>query len=173
MNLMEFAEGDICRYICINCRDMVLDTVDFESERDTVVKWLGIQSPLPTRSNAAFVYIELIRGGLKSGAVNLFIKHSRLTQKQVARMIHVSERTLQRNTPEKPMDSASSERLIELTRFFHKGIRVFGDQSKFTAWLHRPNVSLNNQLPLVLIETNLGMDLVVDELLKIEHGVFA
>ena len=88
-------------------------------------------------------------------------------------MIHISERTLQRNSPDKLIDTTTSERLIELTRLFHKGISVFNDKGKFITWLNRPNKSLDNQLPIELIETNLGIDLVLDELLKIEHGVFS
>lgn len=152
---------------------MSLDTVDLRNERDTVIKWLDIKRTLPKRSNSAFVYIKLIRGGLKSKSVDSFIEHSSLTKKQVSRMIHISERTLQRNSPDKLIDTSTSERLIELTRLFHKGISVFNNKEKFITWLNRPNKSLDNQLPIELIETNLGIDLVIDELLKIEHGVFS
>ncbi len=152
---------------------MILDTVDLKNERDTVLKWLGIKRPLPNRSNSAFVYIKLIREGLQSKSVDSFIEHSSLTKKQVSRMIHLSERTLQRNSPDKLIDITTSERLIELTRLFHKGISVFNSKEKFVTWLNRPNKSLDNQLPIELIETNLGIDLVLDELLKIEHGVFS
>ncbi len=152
---------------------MISETIDLNKERDTVIKWLDIKRTLPKRSNSAFAYIKIIKVGLKSKSVNSFIEHSSLTKKQVSRMIHISERTLQRNSPDKLIDTTTSERLIELTRLFHKGISVFNDKGKFITWLNRPNKSLDNQLPIELIETNLGIDLVLDELLKIEHGVFS
>jgi putative toxin-antitoxin system antitoxin component (TIGR02293 family) len=71
------------------------------------------------------------------------------------------------------MDLGVSERLIDLARLFHRGMEVFDEKEKFLLWLNRPNKSLDNQLPIELIETNMGMDLVMDELLKIEHGVFS
>lgn len=151
---------------------MILEA-GLKRERDTVVEWLGIQRALPKRSNTAFTYIQIIRDGLKSKSVDSFIKHSSLTKKQVSRIIHISERTLQRNSPEKVIDISPAERLIELTRLFHKGIDVFNEKDKFILWLNRPNKSLDNQMPIELIETSLGMDLVIDELLKIEHGVFS
>lgn len=152
---------------------MKLESTEFTTERDTVIKWLEINKKIPKRSNSAFTYIKIIRGGLKSKSVNSFINHSSLTKKQVSRMIHISERTLQRNPPEKIIDTTSSERLIDLTRLFHKGITVFNEKAKFITWLNRPNRALDNQKPIELIETNMGIDLVIDELLRIEHGVFS
>jgi putative toxin-antitoxin system antitoxin component (TIGR02293 family) len=152
---------------------MKYEIPEFTSERNTVIEWLEINKKFPKRSNSAFDYIGIIRGGLKSKSVNSFIKHSSLTQKQVSRMIHISERTLQRNPPEKIIDTTSSERLIDLTRLFHKGITVFNEKAKFITWLNRPNRALDNQKPIELIETNMGIDLVIDELLRIEHGVFS
>lgn len=149
------------------------ETVDIKKEQDTVIKWLDIKKSFPKKSNAAFTYLKIIKGGLKSRSVNSFIEHSSLSKKQVSRMIHVSERTLQRSPPDKVMDISSSERLIELTRLFFKGIEVFNDKGKFITWINRPNKSLDNQTPIELIETNMGIDLVIDELLKIEHGVFS
>ena len=152
---------------------MIPEAIDLKNERDTVIKWLDIKKTIPKRSNTAFTYIKLIRGGLKNRSIDSFIEHSSLTKKQVSRIIHISERTLQRNPPEKIIDISSSERLIELTRLFHKGIEVFNEKDKFITWLNRPNKSLDNQMPIELIETNLGINLVIDELLKIEHGVFS
>jgi putative toxin-antitoxin system antitoxin component (TIGR02293 family) len=143
------------------------------NEQDTVFKWLDIKRKTPRPANSSFAYMRIIKGGLKSKSIKSFIKHSNLTQKQVSRLIHISERTLQRNAPEKVINIGISEKLVELTRLFHKGIEVFNDKEKFNTWLFRPNKSLEDQKPIELIETSLGIDLVFDELLKIEHGVFS
>lgn len=39
--------------------------------------------------------------------------------------------------------------------------------------MNRSYLPLNNQNPLELMETSLGMDMVHDELIKIEQGVFS
>jgi putative toxin-antitoxin system antitoxin component (TIGR02293 family) len=152
---------------------MNMDAVDTRKERETVVRLLDIPKRPSSALNSNFAYIQLIKSGLKNRSVNSFIRHSSFTKKQVSRIIHVSERTLQRNTPDKTMDLGVSERLIDLARLFHRGMEVFDEKEKFLLWLNRPNKSLDNQLPIELIETNMGMDLVMDELLKIEHGVFS
>jgi putative toxin-antitoxin system antitoxin component (TIGR02293 family) len=152
---------------------MNMDAVDTRKERETVARLLDIPKRPSSALNSNFAYIQLIKSGLKNRSVNSFIRHSSFTKKQVSRIIHVSERTLQRNTPDKTMDLGVSERLIDLARLFHRGMEVFDEKEKFLLWLNRPNKSLDNQLPIELIETNMGMDLVMDELLKIEHGVFS
>ncbi|MDB4016138.1 DUF2384 domain-containing protein [Flavobacteriaceae bacterium] len=122
--------------------------------------------------HASFNYMELIRSGIKSSSIASFLKHSSLSQKQLSKIIHLSERTLQRNSPEKLLDIGASEKLIELCRLFHKDITVFNNKEKLLLWINRPN-PLNNQTPLELMETSLGMDIVLDELIKIEQGVFS
>lgn len=151
----------------------MVETINYKKERETVAKWLELKTLSLEKGNSSFAYLKVLKEGLHRNSVNSFIKHSTLSRKQVSKLIHVSERTLQRYSPEKTMDINSSERLIELTRLFHKGINVFNDKEKFITWLNRPNKSLANSKPIDLMETSLGIDLVLDELLRIEHGVFS
>lgn len=148
-------------------------TFDPKKERETVAKWLDLKTLPLFRGNSSFAYLKVLKEGLSRKSVNSFIKHSSLTKKQVSKLIHVSERTLQRQNLDKQMDISTSERLIELTRLFHKGINVFEDKEKFITWLNRPSKSLANSKPIDLIETSIGIDLVLDELLRIEYGVFS
>ncbi|MGY5851897.1 type II RES/Xre toxin-antitoxin system antitoxin [Salegentibacter sp. F14] len=151
----------------------MVEAINYKKERETVAKWLELKTLSLKKGNSSFAYLKVLKEGLHRNSVNSFIKHSTLSRKQVSKLIHVSERTLQRYSPEKTMDINSSERLIELTRLFHKGINVFNDKEKFITWLNRPNKSLANSKPIDLMETSLGIDLVLDELLRIEHGVFS
>jgi putative toxin-antitoxin system antitoxin component (TIGR02293 family) len=152
---------------------MLTATVDLKKEQETVFKWLGLRLGIKARSNSSFSYVNIIREGLQNKSITSFIKHSTLSKKQVAKLLHISERTLQRNSPDKLIDMVSSERLLELTRLFHQGIEVFNEKGKFITWLNRPNRSLNDQIPIELIETSIGIDLVIDELLRIEYGVYS
>lgn len=151
----------------------MVELINQEKERETVAKWLELKSLSLKKGNSSFAYLKVLKEGLHRNSVNSFIKYSSLSIKQVSKLIHVSERTLQRYSPDKTMDTNSSERLIELARLFHKGIIVFNDKEKFITWLDRPNKSLANSKPIDLIETSIGIDLVVEELLRIEHGVFS
>ncbi len=136
-------------------------------ERENVSKWLDIKSLTLNEANSDFVYLKVIKESFHGNSVDFFTKHSDLTRKQV------SERTLQRYSPDKTMGINSSERLIELTLLFLKGIQVFNNKERLFVWLHRSNRTLINSKPLDLIETSIGIELVADELLRIENGGFS
>ncbi|HET8855645.1 MAG TPA: antitoxin Xre/MbcA/ParS toxin-binding domain-containing protein [Salinimicrobium sp.] len=147
--------------------------IKYKKERETVAEWLDLKHLSLKNGNSTFIYLKVLEKGLNRNSVDSFIKHSSLTKGQVSGLLHVSERTLQRYSSEKTMDINASERLINLTRLFHKGIDVFNEKEKFIKWLNRPSKSLGNSKPIEIIETNIGIDLVMDELLRIEHGVFS
>jgi len=49
---------------------------------------------------------------------------------------------------------------------------VFKDSNKATIWLNSPCYALGNQVPIQLIESTEGMELVLAALGRIEHGIF-
>ena len=54
-----------------------------------------------------------------------------------------------------------------------KGMAVFGDREKFLAWMRQPNIALADRIPEDLLSYKLGMDMVMDELGRIEYGVYS
>ena len=144
------------------------------TEEATVFQWLGLKPPKgKSESNARFKYWKMMKAGLGSEAITHFIEHSTLSQKELARLLNVSERTIQRLLPEQTISFTSSEKLIELARLFHKGIEVFGGKEKFLNWLHRENIAFRGEKPIDLMVASLGIDMVYDELTRIEHGIFS
>jgi putative toxin-antitoxin system antitoxin component (TIGR02293 family) len=49
---------------------------------------------------------------------------------------------------------------------------IFNDPDKATIWLKSPNYALGGQIPIRLIEKEEDIALILDELGRIEHGVF-
>jgi len=48
---------------------------------------------------------------------------------------------------------------------------VFKDLNKARLWLNSPNYALGDQIPIQLIESEEGIELVLDELGRIENGI--
>ena len=142
-------------------------------ERETVTRWLNLKKRPSTGKNYQYTYIDIVKEGIATKSVNYFLKHTNLTKKQLGKLIHVSTRTLQRNNPEKKLDINSSERLLQLARLFYKGEEIFGSTDRFNEWLKRTNVALGNKKPIDFLETSIGAELVMDELLRIDFGVFS
>jgi putative toxin-antitoxin system antitoxin component (TIGR02293 family) len=69
-----------------------------------------------------------------------------------------------------PDDSASAVRILDIRTLAD---RVFGDENKADAWLHRPNTALSGQEPIDLLKDELGAAVVREMLERIDHGIFA
>lgn len=88
--------------------------------------------------------------------------------------LHLSERTIQRyQKEEKSFDPVSSEHIIEITLLYKKGIEVFGNRKKIDSWLEYQNIALGGSKPKELLNSTLGLKLIRDELVRIEHGILA
>ncbi|MGQ1784092.1 MULTISPECIES: antitoxin Xre/MbcA/ParS toxin-binding domain-containing protein [unclassified Saccharicrinis] len=56
---------------------------------------------------------------------------------------------------------------------FSKGFEVFGEKKNFLSWLYSKSIALGNIRPIDLLDNSFGINLVKDELIRIEHGILA
>ncbi|MCF6183018.1 MAG: DUF2384 domain-containing protein [Bacteroidales bacterium] len=59
---------------------------------------------------------------------------------------------------------------IKVTALYKKGIDVFITKEKFNSWLGKNSFGLGNVKPINLLSTSTGIDLVYEELVRIEFG---
>lgn len=91
-----------------------------------------------------------------------------------AKMLNLSERTFLRYKKEKKaFDSIYTDRILQVVTLYKRGAHVFGDAAKFNQWMELPNLALENKNPKSFIDSSFGIQLVHDELSRIEHGIFA
>ncbi len=69
--------------------------------------------------------------------------------------------------------SGQSDSLVRTLEIKTLADRVFGEEEKAEAWLHRPNASLADQRPVDLLRDQLGAAVVREMLERIDHGIFA
>lgn len=122
-----------------------------------------------------FKFIDLVRKGLSSDFFyNAILTQFSFSLSDWAIFLHLSERTLQRyRTEHKTFEPVQSEKILELTMLFSYGISVFGDKANFETWLESTSVALGTVKPKDLLDTSYGINLLRDELTRIEHGVLA
>jgi putative toxin-antitoxin system antitoxin component (TIGR02293 family) len=113
-----------------------------------------------------------IKGVTKDALLNLSENLS-LSMKQMAQLLPVTERTLQRYKNKDHFNPSVSEHIIQLAEVAARGVEVFGDREKFKKWLNHPSVALSGKTPLSLLKNRFGVQLILDELGRIEHGVYA
>jgi putative toxin-antitoxin system antitoxin component (TIGR02293 family) len=141
-------------------------------EREVVFNFLDIKK-VPEGLSTKQVYLAIVKSGIHARSVSRFSLVSHLSKKLISRLIHINERTLQRYSPAKKLDLNSSERLLELARLYYFGIEIFGDSEKFNQWLNRESMAMGKAKPIDLLETHVGYKMVMDELMRIEYGVFS
>lgn len=89
-------------------------------------------------------------------------------------ILHISERTLQRyakansNFPFSVVD-----RILQIDKVIKRGIEVFGNLDKFISWLRSNPYMLEGRLSLQSLRSIEGINLVLTQLGRIEHGLFA
>ncbi len=91
-----------------------------------------------------------------------------------AELLDVSYKTVTRYQKEdKKFSPLQSEYILKTIVLFHKGVKVFGNTDSFNRWLDKPAYGLGNLIPRGVITTVTGINFVMDELNRIEHGDLA
>lgn len=91
-----------------------------------------------------------------------------------ADLLDVSYKTVTRYQKEdKKFSPLQSEYIVKTIVLFHKGVKVFGNTDSFNRWLDKPAYGLGNLVPRAVITTVTGINFVMDELNRIEHGDLA
>jgi putative toxin-antitoxin system antitoxin component (TIGR02293 family) len=112
-----------------------------------------------------------IQEGLPYSALESVRERLHLSLPEAAMILHTPLRTLARRRRERKLQAVESDRLYRLARVAAQAIMVFGTDEKAAAWLRRPNRALNNDIPLQLLDTDVGARQVEDVLGRIEFGV--
>ncbi len=96
------------------------------------------------------------------------------TQKEWSDILHISERTLQRYSKENSVFSFSvTDRILQIDKVIKRGFEVFGSYEKFLLWIRDNPYMLEGRLSLHSLASFEGINNVLTQLGRIEHGIFA
>lgn len=116
--------------------------------------------------------ITLIKEGIPYSLFSLIKDTTPLSETDWAIYLDISTKSLQRYKESsrrfKPMQS---EKIIEMAEVTSIGVDVFGKEEKFRLWLETPNFALGRQKPKELLMDSYGKELVIGELIRINHGI--
>ena len=119
--------------------------------------------------------IQAIRKGLPYKIFTQIKSFTPFSDSDWAEYLDLSLKTLQRYRDDadfyfKPIHTEKIFELAEVTNF---GIEVFGSSEKFYRWLNTPSFALRNHKPAELLRDSYGKEMVMSELTRIDHGIFA
>lgn len=114
---------------------------------------------------------DRVRTGLPYQSLESIRERLNLSLPEAAIVLHVPLRTLARRRHGRKLDADESDRLYRLARIAGQAVAVLGTEEKAATWLRRANRALNGEVPLGLLDTDLGARQIEDVLGRIEHGV--
>jgi putative toxin-antitoxin system antitoxin component (TIGR02293 family) len=124
--------------------------------------------------NTFYSLIEKIKEGISYNSFLKLVKNSPFNISEWAAFMHLSERTMQRyKTNNKKFDAIYSEKIIEVSLLNQYALEVLDTKENYEIWLNTKNISLGGIKPKELLDTTFGIQILKDELLRIEHGVLA
>ena len=117
--------------------------------------------------------ISLIKAGITRRSLDDLIIATGLSLSELADCMHLSERTLRNYTPSTHLGPDSSERAIEIALLYERGKEVFGSLESFKKYMDVPVLALGNERPKAYLDTSVGINLLMEELGRIQQGIFA
>lgn len=118
-------------------------------------------------------FVTIIRNGMPKKALDTLLDKTGITTAEIAEIIHTSDRTLRRYTPQQKLNPDQTERVIQLAHLYSRGEEVFGTLDSFKEWMNSTVIALGNKKPKEFLDTSIGIDYLMEELGRIEHGIFA
>lgn len=120
------------------------------------------------------VLMGIVRNGVGYESFERLLSKYPFSIEEWSEFLHLSERTLQRYKKNgTSFDSLQSERILQITLLYQRGVEIFGDKDNFDIWLNTTSIALGKIKPKELLDNSFGISLLEDELTKIEHGVLA
>ncbi len=117
--------------------------------------------------------IRSISSGLPGHLVRELAKHLGITLEDMAGLLRVNPRTLQRRLDAGDLDLSESERLWELSRLYFRAAEVLETEAAAVHWFKNPIQALGWATPLAYARTAVGLRELENILGRIEHGVYS
>jgi len=92
---------------------------------------------------------------------------------ELLRLIGVTERTAVRRKAEGYLKPDEADRLLRIGRIFEEATRVLGDAGRAAGWLSDPSPMFYDAPPLSFLDSDGGTQAVIEELGRIDYGLFA
>lgn len=138
----------------------------------TVRERLGGASLLGHDLLSPLDWARFLEEGFPPEAIDAAIENGVLSREESERLV-IPRRTLtHRRQRSQRLSLDESDRLLRIVRISAQAEEVFGNPDKAHRWLRKPNRVLEGAVPFELLRTGTGAEIVQEELVRIEHGIY-
>jgi len=115
-----------------------------------------------------------MRAGTPARAIPGMAASLGVSQERLFELLRLPKSTLKaRISKNEHLSAVEQDRLYRADRVLKRAISVLEDTDAARAWLSRANRSLGDEIPLAMLDTEVGYELVLDTLGRIEYGVIS
>ena len=140
----------------------------------TAKKTVNILDKYQTSFNNNIALVANSKKGLQAQAVFDFISLSEFPFPLIEKVLNKTMKTFTSYKKNKTaLDPVISEKLLKIFSLYEKGVNVFGNVEEFNSWLAAPAFGLGQAVPKNFLDTITGIELVSEELSRIEYGDLA
>ena len=116
--------------------------------------------------------IAEVREGLPLAELDRTAELLGIDRAQLASILDTSLRTLQRKAEaDGRLGPSASDRLARIKRIHELATQVLGERDKASRWLTAASRGLGGEVPLQMLDTDIGTQRVQQELREIEYGM--
>jgi putative toxin-antitoxin system antitoxin component (TIGR02293 family) len=138
----------------------------------TIAERLGGADVLGRSIRSDLDWIEALNHGFPFQTLEAAVEHGLLSREESEALV-IPRRTLShRRAKHQRLSLEESDRLLRIARTSARAEDVFGNPEKARRWLRKPSRPLNGATPLELLRSATGTELVQEELVRIEHGIY-
>lgn len=133
----------------------------------------GLRAILRIRTVSASGILAAVRDGFPFTVFESVSKHLDLSPERMSAVLGIPARTVARRKSTRSFTPQESDRLYRLARTFAQAVETLGSIERARGWLKSPDGALGGDVPLELLDTDIGSRQVEDVLLRLDYGNFS
>ena len=133
----------------------------------------GPASILRLRTTSPAELRDAVRSGLPFSAFEALTKQLEISPQRFTAVFGIPPRTVARRKEARHLNPQESDRLYRVASTLSQAVEVLGSIDKARLWLKTPNRALGCELPLDLLDTDIGTRQVEEVLLRLNYGIFS
>jgi putative toxin-antitoxin system antitoxin component (TIGR02293 family) len=116
---------------------------------------------------------DAVRSGLPFPAFLALSKQLEISPQHLTAVLGIPPRTVARRKDARHFNPRESDRLYRVASTLSQAVEVLGSIDKARLWLKTPNRALGCEMPLELLDTDIGTRQVEEVLLRLNYGIFS
>ena len=125
-----------------------------------------------SRQSGTVGVINKLEIGIPVNVIEKIASYLDISVNELMIYLRISRSTWHRRKKAGKLDFNLSDKVFQLSKLLEYAEGVFGSIEKVRLWFKLPSIVFENRRPIELVSSLSGMNLINDELIRIEHGVY-